>query len=240
MMNKNKDHENKNKKPRLTWSEELHRKFVNVVNLLGIENAVPRKILAFMNDERLTKENVASHLQNVSPSDPVYQNGAVQEMPMATLRSDERLDSLVDDVFHGISPSDPVYQNDAVQEMPMPTLHSDERLNSLVEDVLLQWWEDNNQDPTDLSDVIGTLLNTPPLKDAVNSNLAQTQDLVTLTSSSCVSHESIEIGELRQEIAATRNETNQLRETIQALKAQQDMLVQVVLQLLPPNALTQQ
>ncbi|XP_019438796.1 PREDICTED: two-component response regulator ORR24-like [Lupinus angustifolius] len=231
MMNKNKDHENKNKKPRLTWSEELHRKFVNVVNLLGIENAVPRKILAFMNDERLTKENVASHLQKykislkrISSTCMLNENGSIIGCGQ----------------FQNVSPSDPVYQNDAVQEMPMPTLHSDERLNSLVEDVLLQWWEDNNQDPTDLSDVIGTLLNTPPLKDAVNSNLAQTQDLVTLTSSSCVSHESIEIGELRQEIAATRNETNQLRETIQALKAQQDMLVQVVLQLLPPNALTQQ
>ncbi|OIW14360.1 hypothetical protein TanjilG_15714 [Lupinus angustifolius] len=232
MMNKNKDHEKKkNKKPRLTWSEELHRKFVNVVNLLGIENAVPRKILAFMNDERLTKENVASHLQKYKLSLKRISSSCVPNKNGSIIGCGQ---------FQNVSPSDPVYQNDAVQQKPMSTLHSDERLDSLVDDVLLQWWEDNNQDPTDLSDVIGTLLNTPPLKDAVNSNLGSTQDLVTLASSSCVSHESIEIGELRQEIAATRNETRQLRETIHALKAQQDMLVQVVLQLLPPNVLTQQ
>ncbi|KAE9591119.1 hypothetical protein Lal_00021427 [Lupinus albus] len=233
MMNTNKDHDKKNKKPpRLAWSEELHRKFVHVVNLLGIENAIPRKILALMNDERLTKQNVASHLQkyklslkrissNCVPSGNGSKIGCVQ--------------------FQNVSPSDPVYQNAAVQEMPMPTWHSDESLDSLFDDVFLQWWEDHNTDATDLSNVIGTSPNTlTPLMDVVNSNLGSTQDLLTVASPSCISHESIEIGELRQEIAATRTETHQLRETIQALKAQQDMLVQVVLQLLPPNVVMQQ
>ncbi|KAE9591117.1 hypothetical protein Lalb_Chr20g0114761 [Lupinus albus] len=126
--------------------------------------------------------------------------------------------------------------------MPMLTWHSDESLDSLIDDVFLQWWQDLNKDATDLSDVIGTSPNTlTPLKGDVNSNLGSTESMVTTVASpNCISHESIEIGELRQEIAATRTETHQLRETIQALKAQQDMLVQVVLQLLPPNVVMQQ
>ncbi|XP_019453317.1 PREDICTED: two-component response regulator ARR12-like isoform X1 [Lupinus angustifolius] len=51
------------KKPRLVWDAELHRKFVDAVNRLGLDNAVPKKILDLMNVEGLTRENVASHLQ---------------------------------------------------------------------------------------------------------------------------------------------------------------------------------
>ncbi|GMI81507.1 response regulator 12 [Hibiscus trionum] len=51
------------KKPRVVWSVELHRKFVAAVNQLGIDKAVPKKILDLMNVENLTRENVASHLQ---------------------------------------------------------------------------------------------------------------------------------------------------------------------------------
>lgn len=80
------------KKPRVVWSVELHQKFVAAVNQLGIESefftdnnkifaevtkrvtfsnimhlcfaeAVPKRILDLMNVERLSRENVASHLQ---------------------------------------------------------------------------------------------------------------------------------------------------------------------------------
>ncbi|KAL2655279.1 hypothetical protein AAZV13_04G057700 [Glycine max] len=51
------------KKPRVVWSVDLHRKFVAAVNQLGIDKAVPKKILDLMNVEKLTRENVASHLQ---------------------------------------------------------------------------------------------------------------------------------------------------------------------------------
>ncbi|MED6145197.1 hypothetical protein PIB30_022794 [Stylosanthes scabra] len=66
------DHENSHdngedpsaqKKPRVVWSLELHRKFVAAVEQLGIDKAVPKKILDLMNVEKLTRENVASHLQ---------------------------------------------------------------------------------------------------------------------------------------------------------------------------------
>ncbi|KAH6790380.1 response regulator 2 [Perilla frutescens var. frutescens] len=51
------------KKPRVVWSVELHQQFVTAVNQLGIDKAVPKRILELMNVPGLTRENVASHLQ---------------------------------------------------------------------------------------------------------------------------------------------------------------------------------
>ncbi|KAI7990742.1 Two-component response regulator ORR23 [Camellia lanceoleosa] len=51
------------KKPRVVWSIELQGKFVAAVNQLGIERAVPKRILDLMNVEGITRENVANHLQ---------------------------------------------------------------------------------------------------------------------------------------------------------------------------------
>ncbi|MED6180848.1 hypothetical protein PIB30_013931 [Stylosanthes scabra] len=51
------------KKPRLVWDDELRRKFQAAVNQLGLDKAVPKKILMLMNVEGVTRENVASHLQ---------------------------------------------------------------------------------------------------------------------------------------------------------------------------------
>ncbi|XP_066377495.1 two-component response regulator ORR25-like isoform X2 [Miscanthus floridulus] len=61
------DEDNENtstqKKQRVQWCGELHRKFVEAINQIGMDRAVPKKILEVMNVEGLTKENVASHLQ---------------------------------------------------------------------------------------------------------------------------------------------------------------------------------
>ncbi|XP_023548503.1 two-component response regulator ARR2-like isoform X2 [Cucurbita pepo subsp. pepo] len=51
------------KKPRVVWSVELHQQFVIAVDQLGIDKAVPKKILELMNVPGLSRENVASHLQ---------------------------------------------------------------------------------------------------------------------------------------------------------------------------------
>lgn len=51
------------KRPRLVWTPQLHKRFVDVVGHLGIKNAVPKTIMQLMNVEGLTRENVASHLQ---------------------------------------------------------------------------------------------------------------------------------------------------------------------------------
>ncbi|CAL5393404.1 unnamed protein product [Camellia sinensis] len=57
------DDTSSSKKPRVVWSVELHQQFVAAVNQLGIDKAVPKKILELMNVPGLTRENVASHLQ---------------------------------------------------------------------------------------------------------------------------------------------------------------------------------
>ncbi|XP_015957169.1 two-component response regulator ARR14-like [Arachis duranensis] len=52
-----------NKKPRFIWTPERHQMFVDAVLQLGIDKAVPKKILELMDIPDLTRENVASHLQ---------------------------------------------------------------------------------------------------------------------------------------------------------------------------------
>ncbi|XP_062232759.1 two-component response regulator ORR24-like [Phragmites australis] len=51
------------KRQRVKWSAQLHRNFVEVVNRIGMDKAVPKNILEMMNVDGLSRENVASHLQ---------------------------------------------------------------------------------------------------------------------------------------------------------------------------------
>ncbi|PKI31943.1 transcription factor MYBC1-like [Punica granatum] len=51
------------KRPRLVWTPQLHKRFVDAVSHLGIKNAVPKTIMQLMSVDGLTRENVASHLQ---------------------------------------------------------------------------------------------------------------------------------------------------------------------------------
>ncbi|KAL2322931.1 hypothetical protein Fmac_027310 [Flemingia macrophylla] len=51
------------KKMKVDWTPELHKQFVKAVELLGIDQAIPSKILELMEVEGLTRHNVASHLQ---------------------------------------------------------------------------------------------------------------------------------------------------------------------------------
>lgn len=51
------------KKARVVWSVEMHQQFVAAVNFLGVDKAVPKRILDVMGVAGLTRENVASHLQ---------------------------------------------------------------------------------------------------------------------------------------------------------------------------------
>lgn len=45
------------------WMPELHKKFVQAVEQLGVDQAIPSRILELMKVEGLTRHNVASHLQ---------------------------------------------------------------------------------------------------------------------------------------------------------------------------------
>ncbi|CAF2069508.1 unnamed protein product [Brassica napus] len=45
------------------WTQELHKKFVQAVDQLGVDQAIPSRILELMKVDGLTRHNVASHLQ---------------------------------------------------------------------------------------------------------------------------------------------------------------------------------
>jgi len=51
------------KRARVHWTVQLHQQFVVAVNQLGIDKAVPKKIVEIMKVQGLSRENVASHLQ---------------------------------------------------------------------------------------------------------------------------------------------------------------------------------
>ena len=61
--NEDKNTPQSTKRPRVHWSSHMHSQFVAAVNKLGIDKAVPKKILELMGVDGLTRENVASHLQ---------------------------------------------------------------------------------------------------------------------------------------------------------------------------------
>ncbi|CAN0913647.1 Transcription activator GLK1 [Linum grandiflorum] len=51
------------RKMKVDWTPELHRRFVQAVEQLGVDKAVPSRILELMGIDCLTRHNVASHLQ---------------------------------------------------------------------------------------------------------------------------------------------------------------------------------
>ncbi|KAL8226997.1 hypothetical protein R6Q57_016829 [Mikania cordata] len=60
---KEQDESSSYKKPRVMWTMKLHQQFVAAVNQLGVDKAVPKKILELMNVPSITRESIASHLQ---------------------------------------------------------------------------------------------------------------------------------------------------------------------------------
>ncbi|XP_047947703.1 putative two-component response regulator ARR13 [Salvia hispanica] len=53
----------KGKKRRITWTNKMHQKFLDAIERLGYDKAVPKRIVEVMGVPGLTRENVASHLQ---------------------------------------------------------------------------------------------------------------------------------------------------------------------------------
>ncbi|KAF5731126.1 putative two-component system sensor histidine kinase/response regulator [Tripterygium wilfordii] len=51
------------KKAKVVWTNSLHNRFLQAIRHIGLDRAVPKKILEFMAMPGLTRENVASHLQ---------------------------------------------------------------------------------------------------------------------------------------------------------------------------------
>ncbi|KAL0672351.1 hypothetical protein Bca4012_000331 [Brassica carinata] len=63
------------KKPKIKWTDGLHDLFLQAIRYIGLDKAVPKKILEYMNLPYLTRENIASHLQ-AHLRDPYYNNNA--------------------------------------------------------------------------------------------------------------------------------------------------------------------
>ncbi|GKU89397.1 hypothetical protein SLEP1_g3538 [Rubroshorea leprosula] len=51
------------RKAKVVWTNSLHNRFLQAIRHIGLDRAVPKKILDCMNVPGLTRENVASHLQ---------------------------------------------------------------------------------------------------------------------------------------------------------------------------------
>ncbi|KAF3447586.1 hypothetical protein FNV43_RR12773 [Rhamnella rubrinervis] len=54
------------RKAKVIWTNALQTRFLEAINYIGLERSVPKKILEAMNVQGLTRENVASHLQEGS------------------------------------------------------------------------------------------------------------------------------------------------------------------------------
>ncbi|KAF5943949.1 hypothetical protein HYC85_018026 [Camellia sinensis] len=90
------------KKKRVIWTGVLHNKFVDAVRRLGVDKAVPKKILQIMNEPMIPRSSVASHLYFSSNSAPrrnhrvsyfklklIYENDEEEEdLSMPTLIED--------------------------------------------------------------------------------------------------------------------------------------------------------
>lgn len=61
--NNNSNNNQSKRKPKVDWTPELHRRFVQAVEQLGVDKAVPSRILELMGIDCLTRHNIASHLQ---------------------------------------------------------------------------------------------------------------------------------------------------------------------------------
>lgn len=58
-----KNNQGNKRKVKVDWTPELHRRFVQAVEQLGVDKAVPSRILELMGIDCLTRHNIASHLQ---------------------------------------------------------------------------------------------------------------------------------------------------------------------------------
>lgn len=107
------------KKPRVVWSVELHRKFVAAVNQLGLEKAVPKKILELMNVDKLTRENVASHLQKYRLYLKRISSVANQQANMVAALGGPDYLRMNAVNFHGFNGS-PQFHNNSLRPIPPP------------------------------------------------------------------------------------------------------------------------
>ncbi|XP_012843940.1 PREDICTED: uncharacterized protein LOC105963986 [Erythranthe guttata] len=102
------------KKPRVVWTIEMHQKFLEAIEFLGYEKAVPKKIVEVMGVPGLTRENVASHLQK-------FRGGMkrAQETALGSLAVRNEFKSLCDNMQSTSSSSLDYWNTDLIE----PNLH---------------------------------------------------------------------------------------------------------------------
>ena len=88
----------KSNRNRLVWNDELHRRFMNAVNHLGLDAAVPKTIMQMMNVEGLTRENVASHLQKYRLKQMTAEEKAAMNAKSAMKKNESH--STMDDSYY--------------------------------------------------------------------------------------------------------------------------------------------
>ncbi|KAF8413826.1 hypothetical protein HHK36_001820 [Tetracentron sinense] len=107
------------RKVKVDWTPELHRRFVQAVEQLGVDKAVPSRILELMGIDCLTRHNIASHLQRfVTPPVPGIPPHAMYK------------------VDHGISV--PTGKSDS--QPPFEFHPSKESIDSAIGDVISKPW----------------------------------------------------------------------------------------------------
>ncbi|KAF5948954.1 hypothetical protein HYC85_014911 [Camellia sinensis] len=106
-MGENKDDCTTPKKAKVVWTNALHDQFLDAIRSIGLERAVPKKILELMNVPGLTRENVASHLQKyriflkrVSEASYKIQSATERNMVERTFRSTFALGRLSSSMFN--------------------------------------------------------------------------------------------------------------------------------------------
>ncbi|KAK7260953.1 hypothetical protein RIF29_27255 [Crotalaria pallida] len=263
MMNKKKD-EKKKKVVRLSWSQELHDKFVVAVNLLGFEKATPKRILELMNDGKLTLENVSSHLQkyklhlkkqsscvakanqqvSVSAFDRQFHNCQIASASHHSDNNAQNLNDSANDQLQFQSAStdldcEVIFStlNDTTNQQghsmsTNSTFNEDQDFNfgdflQLEDNKIMELTDENLVESHQVYD-------TNQLKSrnsCIASSVGSPEDLGAASSSSCnrCSQQSAEIAKLRQEMAATREESRQMMELVRGMIAKQNMFMQAVL-----------
>ncbi|KAK7260834.1 hypothetical protein RIF29_27132 [Crotalaria pallida] len=237
-MNKKMHKNNKKNKGRVTWSVELHRKFVAAVNQLGIHKAVPRKILELMNEENLTTAHIGSHLQKYRLR--LQRNSARDPNQQGSQSDDSESEQFQDDASYHSNVN--VATVDSEWYTSTNSTFNRNLDFNFCDQLQMEhdWIMELIQGTSSLEQQHQAQRNRQKYQNnCIANNIGSVEDLNLITASTSCSQPSREseeiaklrqeISELRQDMSANRVENHRLCEmVVQELKAQHEMLMQAV------------
>ncbi|KAJ7944635.1 Two-component response regulator-like APRR2 [Quillaja saponaria] len=115
------------KKMKVDWTPDLHKKFVQAVEQLGVDQAIPSRILELMKVEGLTRHNVASHLQKYR----------IHKRHILPKEENRRLSHQRDSMQRNYYPQKPI--------MAFPPYHSNQTLSTAP---VYPLWRQSGSQPT--------------------------------------------------------------------------------------------